>query len=71
MIVELTTFKVVAIAILVVATNCVSFQSGVIHGIENKLNSLYGAFASLTKALRDLIKAVEDESGNDNQDESL
>ena len=65
MTVTLTTFQVVAIAILVVATNVVSFLAGAMDGIENKLNAHYTVIANLINTLRELIDTLKDESGND------
>lgn len=65
MTVTLTTFHVVAIAILVVATNYVSYLAGSIDGIENKLNAHYSVIASLINTMKELIQALKDESRDD------
>ena len=65
MTVTITTFQVVAIAILVVATNVVSFLAGTVDGMENKLNFHDAVIANLVNTLRELIDTLKDESGND------
>lgn len=65
MTVTLTTFHVVAIAILVVATNYVSYLAGSVDGIETKLNAHYSVIASLINTMRELIQALKDESRDD------
>lgn len=65
MTVTLTTFQVVAIAILVVATNVVSFLAGTVDWMENKLNFHDAVIANLVNTLRELIDTLKDESGND------